>query len=58
MTAHPRQHPITMVPLGLERLQDEVYADSEEQHSHCELHGEMYTGWEVHTLLHTADTKR
>ena len=50
-TATPRQHPITMVPLGLERLQDEMYADSEELHSHCELFGEMYTGWEVHTLL-------
>ena len=51
MTETPRQHPITMVPLGLKGLQDELYADSEEQHSHCESYGEMYTGWEVHTLL-------
>ena len=35
MTATPR-HPITMymcIPLGLERLQDELYADNEEQQS-------------------------
>ena len=35
-----------------------MYADSEEQHSLCELHGEMYTGWEVHILLYTVDTNR
>ena len=35
-----------------------MYTVSEEQHSHYELHGEMYTGWEVDTLLYNVDTNK